>query len=249
MSTKGRKRKSTEAEPSERRQPDRQSNAPTGYHSRRRRGRRRAQLRDPRPTPGRVKRPRRDERELPDGFKERFYIPKPDKPKGRLSASRKDELDRQESLLDPTDTFHHLYVCHHKGREGSPTYDLAGFQLDWKKVDDWMKPQPYSKSRIVKGASRAYERHAREKRGMYEIFFVDGKGPEYEPSVVMMYLRDHVSKDLGIPWHQISPKQLVEWEKRGFPKQKAEEWWREPNEVESARIFKMLRGASLRKYL
>ncbi|XXH01282.1 hypothetical protein Hte_007637 [Hypoxylon texense] len=207
----------------------------------------RSQLRDPRPTPGRVKRPRRGKYELTEEFKRRFYIPEPPKPKGRLNSIQKDKLYTEKTLLDPSETFHDLYVCHRKGRNGSPTYDSAGFRLDWKKVDDWMKPRAYNKSSIVKGMSKALERHAREEREIYDIFFVDGKGPDYEPTHVMNYLKDHVSKDLGVPWHQIGPKQLVEWEKRGFPKQRAEDWWREPNKIERDRMSKMLGGASLRK--
>ncbi|KAI1371307.1 hypothetical protein F4677DRAFT_315631 [Hypoxylon crocopeplum] len=209
----------------------------------------RSQLRDPRATPGRVKRPRREGGDLPAGFKQRFYVPEPEKPKGRLNAFQKDELFRQQAFLDPSETFHDLYVCHRKGRAGAPTYDSAGFRLDWKKVDEWMKPKPFSRSSAVKGMERALERHAREERVMYDIFFVDGKGPKAESSDVTNYMRDHVSKDLGIPWHQIGPKQLVKWGEKGFPKLKAEEWWQEPNEVEEQRMLKMLSGGSLRKDL
>ncbi|KAI4860412.1 hypothetical protein F4820DRAFT_109162 [Hypoxylon rubiginosum] len=284
MTTKGRKRKSTEIELSERHQRDKQAkNSDASNESeiicidddddddddKEEESKPRlttpdlefdydrSQLRDPRPTPGRVKRPRREKPELTVEFKKRFYIPEPAKPKSRLNSTQGEKLFKQKALLDPSEMFHDLYTCHRKGRTGSPTYDQAGFQLDWKKVDDWMKPRAYNKSSAVKGMSKALERHARERREMYEIFFVDGKGPECEPTYVMDYLRDHVSKDLGIPWHQIGPKQLVEWEKRGFPKQKAEEWWREPNEEwwrepneeERTRIVKMMEGASLRKDL
>ncbi|KAI1412784.1 hypothetical protein F5Y13DRAFT_199645 [Hypoxylon sp. FL1857] len=209
----------------------------------------RSQLRDPRPTPGRVKRPRWDEYDMPEGFKDRFYVPEPEKPKGRLNSTTKNELFRKASILDPSASFHDLYVCHRKGRRGSPTYDTAGFRLDWEKVNNWMKPTSYSRRGAVNGMARALDRHDRESRTMHDIFFVDGKGPNAERSTVDHYLRDHVSKDLGIPWHQIGPGQLFEWEKRGFPKQNAEEWWREPNEVERARFLKMLGGASLRKDL
>ncbi|KAI0377213.1 hypothetical protein F5Y04DRAFT_190216 [Hypomontagnella monticulosa] len=209
----------------------------------------RSQLRDPRPTPGRVKRPRYERLDMPNGFKDRFYIPEPDKPKGRLNALQKDALFKQQSLLDPSATFHDLNTCHRKGRKGSPTYDSAGFQLDWEKVDRWMKPQAYSRSRAVKGMEKSLQREEREERDMFKIFLVDGQVPENERYIVIKYLKDHVSKDLGVPWHQIGPEQLVEWEKKGFPKQTFEEWWREPNEVEKRRMSKMLSGASLRKDL
>ncbi|KAI0836907.1 hypothetical protein F5Y06DRAFT_96968 [Hypoxylon sp. FL0890] len=209
----------------------------------------RSQLRDPRPTPGRVKPPRWTEFDMPKGFKERFYVPEPEKSQGRLNALQKDKLHRQASILDPSKSFHCLHICHQKGREGSPTYDEAGFQLDWDKVDKWMKPMTYNKTSILNGMERVLDRQEREQRTMYDIFFVDGKGPDAHSSIVEHYLKDHVSKDLGVPWHQIGPVQLFEWEKKGFSKQKADEWWREPNEVERARQNKMLVGARLRKDL
>ncbi|KAI1394739.1 hypothetical protein F4819DRAFT_480743 [Hypoxylon fuscum] len=210
----------------------------------------RSQLRDPRPTPGRVARPRMEGYDISEEFKRRFYIPKPKKPKGRLNAAQEEKLFIQEALLDPSATFHDMYVCHKKGRNGSPTYDSAGFRMDWKKVDDWMKPKAFSRSGAVNGMERTLKRQEKEERDMYNIFFVDGKGPEDESScTVTGYVKDHISKDLGIPWHQIGPKEIRAWEKKGFPKQKAEEWWQEPNDVEMSRMTKMLSGASLRKDL
>ncbi|KAI1476393.1 hypothetical protein F4774DRAFT_428018 [Daldinia eschscholtzii] len=209
----------------------------------------RSQLRDPRPTPGRVKRPRWEKDDMPDDLKERFYIPRPEKPKGRLDALEKRLLLDAETEMDPSETFHDLHKCHKKGRDGSPTYDAAGFELDWNKVDGWMRPKSYTKSGAVSRMEKVVNKMEREEREMYKIFFVDGKGPEAEPTIVIEYLQDHVSKDLGIPWHQIGPKQLVEWEKKGFPKQKAEKWWREPNETEELRMMKMSTGADFRKDL
>ncbi|KAI2466899.1 hypothetical protein F4781DRAFT_331710 [Annulohypoxylon bovei var. microspora] len=206
----------------------------------------RSQLRDPRPTPGRVTRPRRDRYDMPEGFKERFFIPQPEKPKGRLNAFFKNKLSKEASLLDPSDPYHDEEVCLRKGRGGSPTYDSAGFELDRSKVERMRQPQAYNKSRIVKGMEKTLAKGERDSRSMNEIFFVDGKEPDTKNVYVDLYLKDHVSKDLGIPWHQIGPEELLEWEKKGFPKQRAEDWWREPNEVERARMSKMLSGSSMR---
>ncbi|KAI8960350.1 hypothetical protein F5Y11DRAFT_330310 [Daldinia sp. FL1419] len=266
--TRGRKRKSTESQSSGRSKRGKQadaSNAPNAQETEevpeeQRKPRLttpdlefdydRSQLRDPRPTPGRVKRPRWEAFDLPQDIKERFYIPEPKKPKGRLNALEKDRLFKKKALMDPSETFHDLYVCHKKGPKGSPTYDSAGFQLDWKKVDDWMRPRAYNKGSIVNGMTKRIEKEMREKREMFDIFFVDGKPPDAELSTdVLEYLRDHVSKDLGVPWHQIGPKHLAEWAEKGFQKQKAEEWWREPNEMERLRMSKMESGCELRKDL
>ncbi|KAH9886357.1 hypothetical protein F4778DRAFT_478097 [Xylariomycetidae sp. FL2044] len=209
----------------------------------------RSQLRDPRPTPGRKARPRKEGREIDDDFKKRFFIPEPKKPKGRLNAMQKNDLFGQEALLDPSHIFHDLYVCHKKGPRGSPTYDSAGFQLDWKKVNNWMKPQAYSKSAAVNGMERRLAKDKKEEEEMFGIFFVDGVGPDAVGADVRNYVSDHVSKDLGLPFHQIGPRQLRDWEARGFEKKAAADWWREPNPEERKRMLKMLSGGSLRKDL
>jgi hypothetical protein len=94
------------------------------------------------------------------------YISKPEKPSGRLSRIQKDQLFRDEARMNPLRTFHDLYRCHDKGREGSPTYDDAGFELDYEKVADWMKPQAYNKNKMIRGMERAVER-LRMKRNRY----------------------------------------------------------------------------------
>ncbi|KAM0426028.1 hypothetical protein ACHAPT_008659 [Fusarium lateritium] len=200
----------------------------------------RDQLRDQQPTPGRIRQPRLSSRELDDDFKIKFQIPKPGRPKDFAA----------EALADPSAAFHDLYVCHKKGPNGSPTYDSAGFQLDYKKVNDWMKPQRYNKSRMVNSMNRHLEKQAKEDEVMVKSFFVDAKAPGgRDCGPFMDFLKDHVSKDLGVPWHQIDSKRVKEWEEKGFEKINADEWWHEPNEEERKRFMKMLEGASLRKDL
>lgn len=217
----------------------------------------RSQLRDPRPTPGRHRRPRRESIEMTETEKreirEKFTIPEPEKPKGRLNAFQKDKLFGQAALLNPMHTFHDLHVCHQKGRNGSPTYDSAGFQLDYHKVADWMRPKPYNKSAMVNGMQRSLDKKAKEEEEMYKIFFVDGKAPHIGPSdiphQISDYVKDQVSKDIGVPFHQIAPAELRTWEQRGFQKVRREDWWREPNEEERKRMSKMQQGRVLRKDL
>jgi hypothetical protein len=217
----------------------------------------RSQLRDPRPTPGRKARPRHSSidldlhnKPLKEHFETNFYIPEAEKPKGRLNALQKDELFRQNGLLNPLHSFHDLYVCHEKGPDGSPTYDTAGFELDYKKVQRWMRPQAYNKKSIVRGAARAVDRHVSEEEQMFNLFFKGGKASSPNQHRHLNHsVKDHVSKDLGIPWHQIGVEQVQDWRDKGFGPVEYEQWWKEPSEVESARLWKMLGGASLRKDL
>ncbi|KAI0448405.1 hypothetical protein F5B21DRAFT_497612 [Xylaria acuta] len=208
-----------------------------------------SQLRDPRPTPGRVRRPRLEERELTSDFKQRFSVPVPEPVarKGISRAAQKELLCTEQALLDPSATSHDLYVCHKKGPRGGPTCDPAGFKLDYDKVAEWMKPKRYSKSRMVGGTARGLARGAREQREVFDCFFVAGDEPDANTALTAQdYVKDHISKDLGVPWHQIGPKQACEWQEKGFEKKKFSEWWREPNAEERRRMLKMLAGGSLR---
>ncbi|KAM5341334.1 hypothetical protein ACJ41O_014365 [Fusarium nematophilum] len=207
----------------------------------------RSQLRDQRPTPGRKNRPRLGTFKIDNEFKQRFYIPTPERPKGM--SKNDDRWYAMQALADPTFTFHDLHVCHKKGANGSPTYDQAGFQLDYHKVDQWMKPRPYNKQRMVRGMNRAVDEMEMERQAMFKSFFVDGRPPEAAAHIVEDHVKDHVSKDLGIPWHQINAAWLAEWEQKGFAKVDAAEWWRVPNAEEKKRMDNMMMGASLRKDL
>ncbi|KAI0856469.1 hypothetical protein F4860DRAFT_492803 [Xylaria cubensis] len=211
----------------------------------------RSQLRDPRATPGRVRRPRLEEfdRELTKEFKERFTIPQIKVPK---RGPLREKLYKEQTLIDPTAMFHDLHVCLKKGPGGSPTYDSGGFQLDYNKVAESMKPQRYNKSRIMKGMDRSIAKGELEEREIFEIFFVEGKEAGSDVGlrhIIIHHVKDHISKDLGVPWHQIGPKQAREWQEKGFEKKTFSEWWREPNEEENKRMSKMTVGASLRKDL
>ncbi|KAJ4264326.1 hypothetical protein NW762_005522 [Fusarium torreyae] len=193
-----------------------------------------SQIRDPRATPGRVRRPRYDEHDMnmSQEFISRFQSPK----------------DKNDNKY-PTYCFYDLYQCHRKGPNGSPTYDSAGFQLDYNKVEKWMKPVSYNKKRMVNSMERSLKRSEEERKVMYDIFFVDGKGPDDMGGFIEDQIKDQVSKDLGVPWHQIDSKQMKKWEERGFEKVKANEWWHRVNDVEKDRFMKMMGGAALRKDL
>ncbi|KAF4965732.1 hypothetical protein FSARC_6515 [Fusarium sarcochroum] len=193
-----------------------------------------SQLRDPRPTPGRERKPHYTEFDLSEEFLSQFYIPKNKNPRN-----------------DPTHFSYDLHKCHNKGPNGTPSYDVAGFQLDYKKVEKWMKPVSYNKKSIVNGMTRRLEKDAQEEKDLFEIFFVGGKGPDKDASgsKVKDYIKDHISKDLGVPWHMIDSKRARKWEEQGFKQVKANEWWHEPNAEEKKRMSKMHEGADLRKFL
>ncbi|KAK2674306.1 hypothetical protein RAB80_009290 [Fusarium oxysporum f. sp. vasinfectum] len=76
-----------------------------------------SQIRDPRATPGRIKRPRYEERELSEEFLSKFHIPK-----------------HRNKHTYPLYSFYDLHRCHRKGPDGSLTYDSAGFNSTMRKL-------------------------------------------------------------------------------------------------------------------
>jgi hypothetical protein len=89
-----------------------------------------------------------------------------------------------------------------------------------------------------------------DNRPMYTVFFENGKPPRgVVDTTYKHYMKDHVSKDLEVSIHQITPAHLRDREGKGFVKVMADLRWREPNDVEKKRDLKMLTGASLRKDL
>ncbi|KAM0304792.1 hypothetical protein ACHAPM_002907 [Fusarium culmorum] len=96
---------------------------------------------------------------------------------------------------------------------------------------------------------RSLKRGEEEKRMAFETFFVDGKGPEGDDLSVMDLIKDQMSKDMNVPFHQIDVREIKKWDEKGFEKVKADEWWSKPNEVERDRFMKMHGGSALRKKL
>jgi hypothetical protein len=138
-----------------------------------------------------------------------------------------------------------LHVCYEKGPNGSPTYDDSGFELDYNKVADWMRPTAYNKSAMVNGMQRRIDAEAKREKRMAEIFFEKGEAPP-SPYDDAWSWKDRVSKDLNIPWHKIDVADFEEWEKRGFKKAKKGEYENFSKE-EREREMRLLSGASLRK--
>lgn len=139
-----------------------------------------------------------------------------------------------------------LYVCHAKGPNGSPTYDKSGFQLDWHKVDDWMRPKPYNKNRIMNGMNKAVDKAQQDSSAMAAIFFEKGEAPENPHLADNGPWKDRVSKDLGVPWHKVGVKEFEQWDKKGFTKARKGDYENLSVE-EKARMLRLLSGASLRK--
>lgn len=168
----------------------------------------------------------------------------PPKKKGRRNNPERAKWEAEQPLKDPNNTFHVIHLCHSRGKNGRPTYDNAGFQLDFKAVSDWMKPfRP--RALTVKQCERL-EKKVDNDRKMADIFFEEGAKPaEFDAHYQMGALKDRVSKDLGIMWHEVGLSQVQEWERKGYTKAKNGEY-REFSEEYKQRMMDFMSGASLR---
>jgi hypothetical protein len=167
-----------------------------------------------------------------------------------LNRAQKDQLFDEEARLNALHVFHDLHRCHNKGRAGSPSYDSAGFQLDYNKVADWFKPKAYNKQKMISSMDRALAKGESEEAQMFKLFFEQlPKKRDDIPHSVKDYVKDQVSKDIDVPWHQIGPKHVKTWRDKGFKPVKFEDWWKKPTAEEGKRMMKMMGGASLRKDL
>lgn len=64
----------------------------------------------------------------------------------------------------------------------------------------WKKPQAYNKQKMIRGMDRAVAKSQSETEQMFSLFFTakwdDEEGIEH---IVKDYVKDQISKDLGIP--------------------------------------------------
>lgn len=206
----------------------------------------RSKLKDPRPTPGRERRPRYDEHDIPSELAAR-RPPSPEKPKGRLNAIQKDILYKEKTRNDPAAFSHDLYVCYDRGPNGPPTYNTAGFRLDYDKVVEWFKPVPYNKQRMLKGMERRVAKAKTLDEHTFQAFFEDFEEDKEKISgnpILSSLVRDTMSKDLGVPLHKIDHADIGRWVQKGFKKHKVEDWINYSDE-DMKRDLKMTGGSRL----
>lgn len=161
---------------------------------------------------------------------------------------QEDELYREKARKDPAHGFHHLYVCYDRGPNGPPTYDTAGFRLDYNKVVDWFKPVRYNKKRMINGMDRALARGQSLDEHIIQAFFEDFEAAKEKMRghpIHMSLVKDTISKDLGIPLHKIDHEEINLWEQKGFTKHKVEDWVSYSDE-DKKRDLKMMQGSKLR---
>ncbi|KAF2653770.1 hypothetical protein K491DRAFT_717738 [Lophiostoma macrostomum CBS 122681] len=144
--------------------------------------------------------------------------------------------------------FHELHVCYDKGPNGSPTYDKAGFELDFEKVADWMKPvsvQTVKRRMGTKKYNDGFDKSIRDTERMHQIFFGVPSRADV-PYFVNEAAKDRVSKDLQIPCHRIGVAEFEDWETRGFQKHRLDEY-SSLSQAQQDRLMNLFSGSALRK--
>ncbi|KAI5248604.1 hypothetical protein E4T43_01249 [Aureobasidium subglaciale] len=213
----------------------------------------RSQLRDPRPTPGRVRRPKYTDMECPEDLKKKFEteyeIPKPEKPPGRLNAFQKNALYCEEAKMNPFAFSHDKQIMEEKGPDGSPTYDQAGFEIDYEKYINGTS-RTYNKKSMIRNMDKAVDKAKSEEEQIFDLFFLPNEKPDEDRARwVKDYIKDQVSKDLDVPWHQVQPEHLKQWREKGFERVAFKDWWKDPTEIEQKRMENMTMGSVFRKDL
>jgi hypothetical protein len=129
-------------------------------------------------------------------------------------------------------------------RNGRPTYDHAGFQSDYNKVLDWMKP--FRRKALTPAQSDRLTQRSDDESKMANVFFEKGARPGgFEAYYQMGAFKERVSKDLGILWHKVGLKQVREWEQKGFTKaQKGQ--YREFSQQCKAKMSDFRKGLDMR---
>jgi hypothetical protein len=214
----------------------------------------RSQLRDPRATPGRKARPHYGEHDIPVELRERLERTRNIFEYGQALDSTSSTVATDMFLAEarniPWKGNYNMYQCYDKGRDGSPTYDACGFQLDYGKVAKYFEPSKHDAEKRIRYMPKDEEVRKGQREGIYKRFFRE-RPNEYERTYLFLeeIVRDQMSKDLDVPSHQLSIKHAKLWRKKGFQPVRFRQWWREPNEEEKRRLRKMQIGSALRKHV
>ncbi len=151
------------------------------------------------------------------------------------------------------DPFKHIHNCVDKGRDGSPTYDESGFELDYDKCLEWCKPMSRSKLKPTLAEEKRFgdyiEKKEKEEKRMAELVGdanFDGKSGLDKCIKVEVY-KERVRNDLGKKTYHVTIQDFEDWHKKGF-RAKTEEFDIENMDPErKQKLTDYMTGASLRK--
>lgn len=131
-----------------------------------------------------------------------------------------------------------VQVCLRKGPQGSPTYDEAGYELDFDYVlKASRRPRRLGKRGMEK--LRQDRKQGERKRELMEVT------DEQARKFYMGAMDNKVAKDLGIAYHEVGIEEYEEWHKKGFRRKEGE--LENLDDEERKRLDKLVPGCALRK--
>jgi hypothetical protein len=141
-----------------------------------------------------------------------------------------DDMKRYEKLLK-------------RGPKGPPIYDSQGFELDFKKVSQSMRPIS-KRSRNSKKYMKMLEDARAETKLMEGISGVPENGL---CAMQRMAIQDRVARDLGVPYHKVGMEHYARWSASGFKADPDEFKVGNISEDEGKRLLNLACGSALRK--
>lgn len=129
-------------------------------------------------------------------------------------------------------------VCLRKGPRGSPTYDEAGYELDF----DFILKSSRRPRRLGKRGMKRLQEKQKEDERKKELMEVT---EEQARKFYMGAMDDKVARDLGIAYHEVGIEEYEEWHKRGFRRKEGE--LENLDDEERKRLDKLVTGCALRK--
>ncbi|KAL8751589.1 MAG: hypothetical protein Q9184_006023, partial [Pyrenodesmia sp. 2 TL-2023] len=131
-----------------------------------------------------------------------------------------------------------VQVCLRKGPQGSPTYDEAGYELDFDYILKSVRPP----KRLGKRGLEQLREQRKEDERKKELMEVT---EEQARKLYMGAMDDKVARDLGIAYHEVGIEEYEEWHKRGLRRKEGE--LENLDDEERKRLEKLATGCALRK--
>lgn len=123
-----------------------------------------------------------------------------------------------------------------RGPRGAPVYDEQGFEVDYDKACTHHAAR-YRPS--LGKVEKQMDKWEREEKRMKEIMGCE--------EALRGQFKDKVSRDLGIPFHDIEPEDWEEWKRRGFKLEPGEFESVKDDEEERERLSNLACGSAHRK--
>ncbi|KAL8899382.1 MAG: hypothetical protein Q9207_006227 [Kuettlingeria erythrocarpa] len=152
------------------------------------------------------------------------------------SSPRKNKRARKATPPPPKES--PIQICLRKGPQGSPTYDEAGYELDFAYIlKSTRRPQRLGK----RGMEKLKQDRKQDERKRELMAVTESQARKF----YMGAMDNKVAQDLGIAYHEVGMEEYEEWHKKGFRRKEGE--LENLDDEEQERLEKLVTGCALRK--